>query len=281
MERTSPRASVAGRDARVDDALATILGMFETGDLPAAVARTVIERQETDAPSGRWSLGNRLLMMAARTADARGFNQWKQVGRHVKAGAHAFYILAPRTITKKVTDPETGQERPERIVIGFLGVPVFRYEDTEGAEIPHADYTPAMLPPLFPVAKAWGIDVTWQPIEGCDFWGSFSPSANRIRLCTHDAKVFFHELAHAAHGKIRPLKGGQHPDQEIVAETVAAVLCRLYGLDGYLWYGAEYVKGYAGGSNPGRAAMRVLADVEACLDLILGEQAAVDGGRVA
>jgi hypothetical protein len=57
--------------------------------------------------------------------------------------------------------------------------------------------------------------------------------------------------------------------QEIVAETVAAVLCQLYGFEGYIWHGAECVRHYASGGNPGRAAMRRLSDIQAVLALIL------------
>jgi hypothetical protein len=37
------------------------------------------------------------------TQDARGFRQWKQVGRYVRKGGKAIYILVPR-ITKTVDD---------------------------------------------------------------------------------------------------------------------------------------------------------------------------------
>jgi antirestriction protein ArdC len=146
--------------------------------------------------------------------------------------------------------------------------PVFRYQDTEGAKLETYDYQPAEFPPLFDVAERLGVKVTYLPFVE-RYRGYYRPSENAIVLCSHDVEVFFHELAHAAHDRIGKLKGGQVASQEIVAETVAAVLCHLYGHDGYLWHGAEYVKSYAKGQNPGRAALRLLADVQAVLDLIL------------
>ena len=61
------------------------------------------------------ALRNRLLMMLAGTEDARGFRQWEKVGRMVKKGAKAFYILAPRII--KVKDEETEEEK--HVLAGF------------------------------------------------------------------------------------------------------------------------------------------------------------------
>ena len=56
--------------------------------------------------------------------------------------------------------------------------------------------------------------------------------------------------------------GKQEATQEIVAETVAAVLCHLFDLDGSLTHAAEYIKSYANGENPGRAAMRCSRNAE-------------------
>jgi len=259
------------------------LTMFETGDLPQAVARTTITAKTGHAakPSDKWSLGNRLLMLASGTEDARGFNQWQEVGRHVKKGAKAIYILAPITKKKLVrrteTDPETGEIQvieEERVVItGFRGVPVFRYEDTEGEPLPEADYDPPEPPPLFDVAKRFVGDVKYKPFIG-GYYGYFNPAKREIVLNTHDASTFFHELAHAVHHQVKPggLKGGQHADQEIVAEVVAATLCEMYGFKGYIWHGWQYVKAYACQDDQQalKAVMGVLADVEKVLEVILG-----------
>jgi len=94
-----------------------------------------------------------------------------------------------------------------------------------------------------------------------------------IALLTHDVETWFHELAHAAHDAIlreagRSIEQVPEADREIVAETVAATLCHLYDYSGFVFHGARYVEGYAGG-NPGRAAMRVLGDVQKTLYAIL------------
>ena len=118
------------------------------------------------------------------------------------------------------------------------------------------------------------------------FRGYYSPGDERIMLCSHDTRTFFHELAHAAHARVlrargEELRGGQNGRQEIVAEVVAATLARLFDLDaGQLAYSAGYVSAYAKGENPGRAAMRVLGDVQAVLLAIL-EAADVEAPAIA
>ena len=221
-----------------------------------------------------WSLGNQLLCLLNGTCDARGFRQWKHVGRNVQKGARAVYILGPKQRKIRETNAETGDETERVIVSGFVGIPVFRYEDTEGLSIERPDYQPATFPPLFDVAERFGVSVAYGPFAG-RFRGYYSPGDERIMLCSHDTRTFFHELAHAAHKRVltarsETLKAGQNARQEIVAEVVAATLARLFDLDaGQLAYSADYVSAYAKGENPGRAAMKVLGDVQAVLLEIL------------
>ena len=75
-----------------------ILDAFEQGTIPQALAQVFIHRTD-DVPARRWSFSNRLIAALHGHFDARGFRQWKTVGRYVKAGQRAFHILVPRTIT--------------------------------------------------------------------------------------------------------------------------------------------------------------------------------------
>lgn len=101
--------------------------------------------------------------------------------------------------------------------------------------------------------------------------GATTRRAARSASSPAPRKVFFHELAHAAHHRIAPLRGGQDARQEIVAETAAAVLCLLYGFEGYVAEAREYVAHYA--SEPPslavRGVMRHLAEIEQVLELIV------------
>ena len=242
----------------------TILSSFESGNIPQALSIAVIPR--LDVPCSKWSLSNRLICFFEGTSDARGFRQWKSVGRWPKKGSKAIYILSPKQ--RKVEDGETGEEKT--ILAGFIAVPVFCYEDTGGESLDLPELSPKQLPPLFEVAERWGIEVNWQSFQGGTY-GAYSPSRDSIELATHDEKVFLHELAHAAHQRVNGnLKPGQHWSQEIVAELTAAVLAHLYGRrtnDGGAY---QYIRSHAekAGKDMHKACLSVIADVEKCLDLI-------------
>jgi len=100
-------------------------------------------------------------------------------------------------------------------------------------------------------------------------YGSFSPGQKEIGLESHDEPVFWHELAHAAHHKVKEgmLKPGQDPKQEAVAELTATVIAGLYGSDwsGNCW---QYMRSYS--QNPLTLCLSVLAEVEGVLNEILG-----------
>jgi antirestriction protein ArdC len=263
----------AKRD-QAESALAQILELFESGDLPERIAQTVIARAEGEAPMASWSLPNQLLVLLAGSADARGYRQWREVGRHVRKGARCVRILAPKQRTITDRDETTGEEHKRSVCTGFTAVPVFRFEDTEGLPLQRcSDYRPATFPPLFDVAARLGIRVDYAPFVD-RFRGYYSPGDDRIMLCSHDARTWFHELAHAAHARVYRARGeamptGQHSTTECVAETVAAVLCRLYDVEtGTLAHSAEYLTAYSK-RGPAVAAMRVLKDVQAVLDVLL------------
>lgn len=200
-------------DDKVKKVLEGILVRFKTGDIPKAIAYSMFPIP--DIPSAKWSLCNRTLMFFASTQDARGFAQWKEKNRYVKKGAKSFYILAPRFGKK---ENEEGEE--EVFIKGFLAVPVFRVEDTEGEPL---EYQKIELPefPLKEVAESWGIEVKAIP-GNYRYYGYYRDSNKEIALATKEEVVFFHELAHAAHAKVKiELKPGQDWKQEIVAELSA------------------------------------------------------------
>ncbi len=68
------------------------------------------------------------------------------------------------------------------------------------------------------------------------------------------------------------MKAGQDDEQEIITEFVACVLCNLYGIEGFESYAYRYIFGYAETENLPMVVqkiMKVLAEVEKCLKLIL------------
>ena len=85
---------------KVQETISKLIDLFRDEEsLPEKIA--VVTFPTDDCPSVKWSLCNRLTMLMNNTDDARGYRQWQEVGRQVKPGSKAFYILAPRVIKKK------------------------------------------------------------------------------------------------------------------------------------------------------------------------------------
>ena len=256
---------------KAQETLSRILEAFETGTVPEALATVMLPA--FDVPSSSWSLNNRLLMFLADTADARGIRQWRDSGRYPKKGSKAFCILIPKHVRKK-EQADDGTDVVKQLLIGFGCCPVFRMEDTDGEPLPEQpDLEPPQAPPLADVAQRWNIAIDYLPGNG-NYYGFYQQGRNRIGLSTHDAQVFFHELAHAAHHRVLgALKGGQRWDQEIVAELTAATLAHLYGETPNDGGAYRYIRDYAekAGYDVHRACMTVIADVGRCLEMILSE----------
>jgi hypothetical protein len=123
-----------GFHGQAEAAAQKIVRAFENANtLPRPLAHIFIRRKDS-LHSRKWSWGNQLLVILSGYSDARGFRQWQEVGRSVKIGEKALYILGP--VTKKVTDKTTGDEKV--ILVGFKGVPVFGLEQPEGAPLSHS-----------------------------------------------------------------------------------------------------------------------------------------------
>ena len=249
---------------RVQVELQQLVQAWQEGQIADAVALATFPYP--DIPAAQWSFSNRVLMALQGTGDARGFHQWKEVGRHVQRGRKAFYILGPRWVEdpEAEPDPDTGQ-RP-RSIRGFYPIPVFAYEDTEGTDLPPEQRAPRVPDfPLREVARRFQVKVRSEPFTGSHFgaYHSGGPGPQEIRLATPEEKVFFHELAHAAHERVNgALEKGQDPQQEIVAELAAAVLCRLAGRSEQDFSGNcyRYIQHYA--ERTGKSVTR------ACLDAL-------------
>ena len=257
---------------RANSELERIVQLFSSKQLPDLCAKALINAP--GRPSSRWSFGNQLLMLLAGTDDARGFRQWQEAGRSVSKGAKAFYILGP--VRKKVKTSkqaldkhgESDEEGFRDVLIGFKTIPVFRFEDTYGQDLPV--YEPKSPPPLMEVAERFGMRVQYERLAP-GVYGATDHTNKTIVLATEDVDVFFHELGHAIHRTFEPKSGhGQEPEAETIAQLVAATLARLYGspADSFSW---SYIASYAQSNNPqnvGRLCMRVLDRTKKVLELI-------------
>ena len=258
---------------RANIELDKIVQLFSTTQLPDLCAKALIASPEK--PSSKWSFGNQLLMILAGTSDARGYRQWNDVGRYVRKGAKAFHILGPVFVRKRIESTAVVHENEDEeveVLVGFRTIPVFRYEETEGAELP--TYTPRNPPPLLEVAERCGMKVNYLRLSA-GVLGMTDYERQVITLATEDWTTFFHELAHSLHRSFEPKTGhGQEPEAETIAQLVAATLARLYGKpdDSFSW---SYIAGQAKSSSPqqvGRMCMRVLDRAKKVLDLIYSDR---------
>jgi len=253
--------------ASIHDTVSRIIASFESGDIPEAVAYSMFPIP--DIPSAKWSLLNRTLVFISGSKDARGYQQWKEVDRFVKKGSKAIYILVPKIA--KTVDSETGEE--ETILKGFMCRPVFRVEDTEGEPLDYEQNELSDLP-LLERAEEFGISIKTIP-GNFRYLGYYSSVRKEIALATDEETVFFHELAHAGHDRVKGgLRDRQDPLQEIVAELSAAALCRIVGKQpgDRLGNTFRYIKRYSEeiGMTPHGACLKVMAETEKVLALVLG-----------
>lgn len=261
---------------KANEAAARIVDMFKSGNVPQALSQVFIVRPNDGRPSTKWSYCNRFLMIINGTMDARGFRQWQDAGRSVKKGSKAFHILGPNTITKHETT-DTGEKTTRTFVSGFHSVPVFRFEDTEGADLPGMPEDRHIVNslPFVEVARAWGIEVSTYNGENAIALGWFAPG--HIALGTHNRSTWAHELIHAAESKLGTLKRNKTAEEkknaEIVAELGGAVLLSMIGQEqeadiGGCW---QYVEAWTGGKDTIGACMALINRVCAAVNLIMEE----------
>lgn len=157
---------------KIEAVLDSILETFEFGGIPKAVA--IFSFPIPDILSTKLSFTNRTIQSFSGSSDSRGYRQWLEVGRQVKKGAKAIYILVP--CLKKQKDEETDEE--QIILAYFKTVAVFKIEDTEGDPL---DYQNIELPelPLIERAYDWGIEVKSVPGD-YSYYGYFIPARKEI-----------------------------------------------------------------------------------------------------
>lgn len=259
---------------KIKATLGKILQLFKEGNIPKAIS--IVTFPPFDVPSNQWSLCNKLIMFYSGTSDARGFQQWHKTGRHIQKGEKAFYIFGPR-MKKQNQESENAETETEDakqyVLAGFIPIAVFAVEQTEGEPLAYEKIELPKLP-LMEKAQEWGIDVKGIAFQG-RYYGSFHQGeTEKIRLATPHEKVFFHEIAHAAHKRVKGiLQPGQDPKQEIVAELSAQALSQMVGkeLESTLGNSYEYIESYSKQIKKSveKACLSVISDVEKVLKTIL------------
>ena len=278
--RESAESTAARNKSRVESCTRQIVERFERGSLPQALAPVFI-RRKADVPCRKWSWRNQLLTALAGFDDARTYLDWQALGRQVKAGEHAFYILEPCRYTVKETDTDTGEEREVSILRGFRAGARFGYEQTDGKPLPEREAEARFIDglPVVSVARAWGLRIgTYNGVDG-RAKGWFRHDGERglaIALGVENLSTWAHELVHAAdlrNGKLVTKAERQELSNEVVAQLGGATLLRCLGYDSQADLGGcfEYVKHYCDRNDckVDRVCLEVLDRVCEAVALIL------------
>ena len=215
---------------RVQAVAETILEAFRSGELPKALAQVFLNPIPEGSPMAKWSWRNRLLVALRGERDARGFRQWKRIGRSVKKGERAFHILGPVTRTIEEADEATGEVEEKQIVTAFVSIAVFGLSQTEGDPLPDSEATFIEALPVIEVARAWEIEVTAVAFHsGLGTLGTYRPG--RITLSVENLSTWGHELVHCADDRLGNRATSPKAEREIVAELGGAVLLECLGYE--------------------------------------------------
>lgn len=213
------------------------------------------------------------------------FTAWKSVDRAVRKGEKGLAVFIPLTVPRKEDEPAPEGD-DKRILIGFgVSRRVFDVSQTDGEpfESPFApqlltgDADEGMWAVLEAFARSIGFTVVITAHLG-------NPSANgecvhtskTIRVHAHrprmqQIKTLAHELGHAClHGEDRHAMS--QATREVEAETVAYLLCNLFGVssDGY---SVGYVGSWSNGDPKAvlKVADRVIKAYSQITDFVMSQ----------
>lgn len=205
----------------------------------------------------RYSYANTLLILQQRpdASAVAGYATWRGLGRWVREGERAIWIVAPVRPSQREVD------EAELPPYGFRRIAVFDVSQTEGVALASL-CTPlegtddaAAFEPLVLAARSIGFSVEWAELPA-GHYGDCTYGSRRIRVSkgaspVQAVKTLAHELAHAL----------LHEDAddrrlaELEAESIAYVVCQRLGIESAP-YSFGYVATWAGGTVEARSAIR-------------------------
>ena len=185
-----------------------------------------------------YSFRNQLLIALQCPGASRvaGFNKWRDLGRTVKKGEKAAWILAPMT---KVVGEDSLTGDKVHAVRGFRTVGVFDISQTEGKELESEQFrivakgdAPEQVALLTRLAVSMGFKVEFGETGALNGWVN---SDRQIMIKASNpsmaqAKTLIHELAHGLLGH-PGRKDLSREVMELQAETTAFVVSQALGLE--------------------------------------------------
>jgi hypothetical protein len=186
-----------------------------------------------------------------------GYREWQKMGRQVRKGSQAIWILAPNKYKIETENEQTGEKDTAFALRGFRPAGVFAIEDTDGPELPK----PALLAGEAPAAiwdgvtdllQEAGYTVNREPIESRAN-GDTDPRTKRVRVDLRLSpmqalKTLVHEWNHVSLGHVQSIEEYQlHRGlQEVEAESATYVTMGALGFDTSA-YSFDYITGWAKG----------------------------------
>lgn len=237
----------------------------------------------------KYSLNNTWLIALQRpdAVAVKGFKAWIELGRCVRKGERAIWILAPRPYKSEKSDG-TVEER-----VGFTTVAVFDYAQTDPidghpdpfvitdglgpAALGDDDLATRGFGALVDVLAADGVSASRADIVDPGTGGFYNRSRRLVAVNDRlDAPSAFGVLIHeAAHHFGFDLDGGDYAAGEVIAEQTAYLVMDHYGFDskaGSSDYLAHWVAG-----DPAKLATAADVIVDLAMDLIGRIDAAMAG----
>lgn len=178
----------------------------------------------------QYSFYNQIILCFHNCSQVAGYKKWKELGRAIKKGEKAVWILAPWF--KKV---EKEDEEEEKVLTGFLSVPVFDISQTEGESIKRGVTTRSEIDfeQLRKGTEKAGWTVVFKPLEV--ILGGYVTSENgQITLNsnldkTENIGTLIHEWVHK---ELRhPNTGTSAQIEEQQAETATYLVCKVLGIE--------------------------------------------------
>lgn len=208
-----------------------------------------------------------------------GYRQWKKVGRYVKKGSKAIWILAPMVSSKHVLkrivsdqkEEEETEEKDEQVkkyISGFFPVHVFDYSQTDGDEL---DIGNTMVKGTNGLTLETVSDVFDIPVEVkqgvADGWTDGKKIViNRRKNKSQEVACYLHEVAHILLGH---LKEGERIDRDVAelqAESVSYIVGQCIGIENE---GSKFYLGRWGGDGGKEKLKEHSIKIVACADKIL------------
>lgn len=242
---------VSKAEDRLEAISTSIVDAFRDGTVPSALAKIFIH-QDVDVPSQSWSCTNRVIGIKRGHVYAAGTKQWNAMGRRVKKGERAFYILAPRIVTVKEDEEGEPLDEESRILVGFRPVAVFGYLQTRGTPLPGAEKEAAFIDglPLIEVARVWNLTVETFSLADDPTRAGVAVLGSGIGIGVKNLSTWAHELVHQADHRAGNISEDSYSN-EVVATLGASTLLEALGLEdesdrGFAY---EYLKKHSRGKG--------------------------------